>query len=76
MKTIPGMKFVKFIRFILLLLLIIFFLAVTFLQKEDSRYYPCRNVPTEMWQDCVDEYMSQGWTYDNILNGIVLDEKK
>ena len=51
-------------------------LRTAFFQEEDNRYYPCRDVPTEMWQECVNEFMSQGWTYENILNGIVVDKKK
>ena len=38
---------------------------------------PCQSVgdDDDMWKACVKAYLDQGWTYEEILEGVVVESK-
>ena len=73
-------EFFAWVRFLALIAVVILFVLYTFGVFDDGSflYKPCAEVGNDdaMWMECVDYYMKdEGWTYDEILNGVVIQGK-
>ena len=65
-----GLGFLAFVIWFILLMLVVF-------DGDTSLVKPCADIRNDddMWRDCVDYYMDEGWTYQEILEGVVVENK-
>lgn len=73
-------RFIVWTRFLALVTFVLLLILYFFGFFDDGRflYKPCAEAGNDQdkWYSCVDYYMKEeGWTYNEIVNGIVIEEK-
>ncbi len=67
------------LRGFIIIALILLFITYLFGAFDDGSTLvkPCQSVgyDDDMWKACVETYMDQGWTYEEILEGVVVESK-